>query len=125
RDLGWYRHARDALEHAARCAGLVRPRFVAHGAQRQQPHRQDLFRDLPGARRLLDRCAAQGHGDIELSMVSAERASDGRSAPRTRLWLRGLLAGPLALLTACLLMAGAALWLPPGPAQINNLVLPI
>lgn len=58
-------------------------------------------------------------------MVSAERASDGRSAPRTHLWLRGLLAGPLALLTACLLMAGAALWLPPGPAQINNLVLPI
>ncbi|MBX5460819.1 MAG: hypothetical protein IRZ28_06975 [Steroidobacteraceae bacterium] len=39
--------------------------------------------------------------------------------------MRGLLAGPLALVAACLIMAGGALWVPPGAAQINNLVLPI
>jgi len=39
--------------------------------------------------------------------------------------MRGLLAGPLALIAACLIMAGSALWVPPGAAQVNNLVLPI
>jgi hypothetical protein len=39
--------------------------------------------------------------------------------------LRGVLAGPLALLAACLLMAGGALWIPVGRAQVNNLVLPV
>ena len=44
---------------------------------------------------------------------------------RLRTWLRVLLAGPLALAAACLSMTGSALWLPPGDAQVNNLVLPI
>jgi hypothetical protein len=40
-------------------------------------------------------------------------------------WLRGVLAGPLALIAALLLMAGGSLWLPVGQAQVNNLVLPV
>ena len=44
---------------------------------------------------------------------------------RSRKWMRGLLAGPLALLAACLLMAGGALWIPPGKAQVDNLVFPV
>ena len=40
-------------------------------------------------------------------------------------WLRGILAGPLALAAACLAMTGGALWLPPGTAQVNNLVMPV
>lgn len=47
------------------------------------------------------------------------------AASRTRAWLRGLLAGPLAFAAACLLMSGAALWYPPGAAQIDNLIVPI
>lgn len=46
-------------------------------------------------------------------------------SPRSRAWLRGLLAGPLALAAACVAMAGGALWLPPGAADVNNLVLPV
>lgn len=42
-----------------------------------------------------------------------------------RPWLRGVLAGPLALITAFLMMAGSSLWLPEGEAQVNNLVLPV
>lgn len=44
---------------------------------------------------------------------------------RARKWLRGLLAGPIALIAACLLMAGGALWIPPGKAQVDNLVFPV
>ncbi len=44
--------------------------------------------------------------------------------PRTKAWLRGLLAGPGAFLAAVLLMCGAALYLPQGRAGVNNLVLP-
>lgn len=36
-----------------------------------------------------------------------------------------LLAGPLAFACAALVMCGAALWVPRGPAQIDNIVLPI
>jgi hypothetical protein len=39
--------------------------------------------------------------------------------------MRGLLAGPFALIAACLIMAGGALWIPPGTAQVDNLVFPI
>lgn len=39
--------------------------------------------------------------------------------------MRGVLAGPMALLAAFALMAGGAVWLPPGAAQVNNLVLPV
>jgi hypothetical protein len=44
---------------------------------------------------------------------------------RLRAWMRGLLAGPIALAASCLIMAGGALWIPAGAAQVNNLVLPI
>ncbi|NKF21234.1 hypothetical protein [Solimonas marina] len=44
---------------------------------------------------------------------------------RHRRWLRVLLAGPLVLLCAALVMAGGAIWLPKGAAQINNLLLPV
>lgn len=47
------------------------------------------------------------------------------STDRRRFWSRFALAGPMAFLCAALLMAGGALWLPTGPAQIDNLVLPI
>ena len=44
---------------------------------------------------------------------------------RPRRWPRWLLAGPLVFVVAGLVMGGGALWLPEGPAQINNIVLPI
>lgn len=44
---------------------------------------------------------------------------------RRAFWLRVLLAGPLAFVCATLVMAGGALWLPKGAAQIDNLLLPI
>ena len=44
---------------------------------------------------------------------------------RRRAWLRGLLAGPLALLAALLTMMGGALWLPAGAAGLDHLVLPV
>lgn len=47
------------------------------------------------------------------------------ASPRSRAWLRGVLAGPVALAAACAAMAGGALWLPPGAADVNNLVLPV
>jgi hypothetical protein len=48
-----------------------------------------------------------------------------QEAARVRAWMRGILAGPIALAAACLIMAGGALWIPPGDAQVNNLILPI
>lgn len=49
------------------------------------------------------------------------------SAPssRGRAWSRGLLAGPVCFIVAFLVMAGASLWYPQGPAQINNIAVPI
>lgn len=44
---------------------------------------------------------------------------------RRRAWLRGLLAGPLALLAALLTMMCGALWLPEGTAGLDHLVLPV
>lgn len=55
--------------------------------------------------------------------MSAIAADAG--ARRQRAWLRGLLAGPVVFLAAALVMCGAALWLPKGAAQIDNIVLPI
>lgn len=43
----------------------------------------------------------------------------------TPLFWRILLAGPLVFLAAIMVMAGAAVWLPPGTAQINNIVIPL
>jgi hypothetical protein len=42
-----------------------------------------------------------------------------------RRWSRGLLAGPVAFVTAVAVMAGGALWVPKGAASIDNIVLPI
>jgi hypothetical protein len=42
-----------------------------------------------------------------------------------RLWLRVLLAGPIAILVALTLLAGMPLWLPGGAAGIDNLVIPL
>ncbi len=47
------------------------------------------------------------------------------TSPRRRFWSRFALAGPMTFICAALLMAGGALWLPKGNAQIDNLVLPI
>ena len=44
---------------------------------------------------------------------------------RARRLARLVLAGPLASITAALVMAGGAVWLPKGAAKIDNLVLPI
>lgn len=44
---------------------------------------------------------------------------------RRRFWLRFVLAGPVVFIAAALLMCGAALYLPKGPAQIDNLVAPV
>lgn len=58
-----------------------------------------------------------------LRAMSAPAASP--PAARRRFWLRVVLAGPLALVASGLVMAGGALWLPKGAAQIDNLILPI
>lgn len=42
----------------------------------------------------------------------------------SRVW-RVFLVGPLVFLTAIAMMAGAAVWYPPGPAKIDNIVLPL
>ena len=56
---------------------------------------------------------------------AAEAGSHPEPGARHRAWLRGLLAGPVCFATAGLVMAGAALWLPKGPASIDNIVLPM
>ncbi|SFR85352.1 hypothetical protein [Sphingomonas jatrophae] len=40
-------------------------------------------------------------------------------------WARILLAGPGAVLVALVVMAGMTRWVPPGPAGIDNLVVPL
>jgi hypothetical protein len=63
--------------------------------------------------------------------LMANSASPAASSPvvsgpsRRRAWARGVLAGPLAFLTAGVIMAGGTAWLPKGAAQIDNIVLPI
>ncbi|MEC9356733.1 MAG: hypothetical protein VX836_02550 [Pseudomonadota bacterium] len=44
---------------------------------------------------------------------------------RARAWSRGVLMGPVSFIAAALVMVGSALWLPKGPAGIDNLVWPI
>lgn len=44
---------------------------------------------------------------------------------RSRKWIRVGFAGPGAFVIALVVMAGMALWLPGGAAQIDNLVLPL
>lgn len=60
---------------------------------------------------------------MALMAHSATPAAPGPS--RRRAWARGVLAGPLAFLTAGVIMAGGTAWLPRGAAQIDNIALPI
>jgi hypothetical protein len=46
-------------------------------------------------------------------------------SPQARKWTRIGFAGPGAVITALVVMAGMALWLPGGAAGIDNLVLPL
>ncbi|MEM7074848.1 MAG: hypothetical protein AAF484_07165 [Pseudomonadota bacterium] len=39
--------------------------------------------------------------------------------------MRGVLAGPLALLAAIAVMGGMAVWWPAGRAQVNNIAIPV
>lgn len=50
---------------------------------------------------------------------------NGTGTHLARRWSRGLLAGPFAFVTAAAVMAGGAVWVPRGAAQIDNIVLPI
>jgi len=45
--------------------------------------------------------------------------------PTARRWTRVALAGPGAIVTAVVMMAGMTQWLPSGTAGIDNLVLPL
>ena len=56
---------------------------------------------------------------------SSDVSADLAPAPRKKLWPRVVLAGPLVVVCATLVMCGGSLWLPKGPAQIDNIVLPI
>lgn len=38
---------------------------------------------------------------------------------------RALLAGPFAVILAVLVLAGSPLWFPPGPANVDHIVLPL
>ncbi len=53
------------------------------------------------------------------AVTNASKPGKGRA------WSRGILAGPVCFIVAALVMAGAALWAPEGPAHINNIVVPI
>lgn len=41
------------------------------------------------------------------------------------LWPRIILAGPWTLIAAVVMMAAMATWLPPGEAQVDNMMLPL
>lgn len=43
----------------------------------------------------------------------------------SRRWSRGVLAGPIVFVTSAAIMAGGAVWVPKGPAGIDNIVMPI
>ena len=49
----------------------------------------------------------------------------GTTARSWRRWTRFILAGPLAIIVAIVVMAGMPLWLPGGAAGIDNLVVPL
>lgn len=57
--------------------------------------------------------------------VSATTPDELPPPSRRAFWSRVALAGPVVFVCAALVMCGGALWLPKGPAQINNIVLPI
>lgn len=43
----------------------------------------------------------------------------------SRRWARTLLAGPLVFLCAFIVVCAASIWLPPGPALIDNIAIPL
>lgn len=47
------------------------------------------------------------------------------NSPRRTFWWRVVLAGPLVFLCSVAVMGGAAIVIPPGPAMINNIALPL
>ncbi|MEM1435726.1 MAG: hypothetical protein AAGG11_16830 [Pseudomonadota bacterium] len=47
------------------------------------------------------------------------------SSGRRRFWLRFALAGPWTFIASIITMAGMAVWLPAGNAQVDNLVIPL
>lgn len=52
--------------------------------------------------------------------------SSAPSTPSPRyMWLRVVLAGPVAIIVALMLLAGMPLWLPGGAAGIDNLAIPL
>jgi hypothetical protein len=55
--------------------------------------------------------------------VSADPS--GLASRRIRFWLRVFLAGPLVAATSFAVLAGGALWMPMGPAQIDHLLMPL
>src|SRR3546814_11467493 len=57
--------------------------------------------------------------------VSADSPINAVDHSRRTFWLRLLLAGPVVLACATLVMAGGATWLPQGAAQIDTPQLPI
>ncbi|MEO1078624.1 MAG: hypothetical protein AAFY29_03645 [Pseudomonadota bacterium] len=58
------------------------------------------------------------------SNVSTTESAEG-SVIRGSLWARWLIAGPLTIVTAILVMAGAPTWLPEGPGGVDHIAFPI
>lgn len=58
-------------------------------------------------------------------MLGAPMSDLVQTAPRRAFWWRVVLAGPLVFLCSVALMGGSAVLIPPGPAQINNVALPL
>ncbi|MEL7046734.1 MAG: hypothetical protein AAGL66_17225 [Pseudomonadota bacterium] len=56
--------------------------------------------------------------------ASIIESSDGKSS-RGSLWARWLIAGPVTIVTAILVMAGAPTWLPEGPGGVDHIAFPI
>lgn len=52
-------------------------------------------------------------------------SNQATTTARRRFWGRFLLAGPWTFLAAFVVMASLATWLPEGPGQVDNLILPL
>ncbi|MEM9315094.1 MAG: hypothetical protein AAGA95_10740 [Pseudomonadota bacterium] len=59
------------------------------------------------------------------SNPSALAPASFSSTRRLSLWARWLIAGPLTIVTAILVMAGAPTWLPEGPGGVDHIAFPI
>lgn len=62
---------------------------------------------------------------MKRAKVSATAPEKVQMSRRARKWIRIGIAGPGAIVIALVMMAGMTLWLPPGTAGIDNLVLPL